>query len=98
MAAIRKRPKGCTHPTCQSGECGKCPYNPRSGYSPYHIGADPNGGGGVRIPTAILLVAGVGIGLAGCKVSAACGGQGIGAMFCVVASIVSLLTILEFRA
>jgi len=98
MAAIRKRPKDCTHSTCQSGECGKCPYNPHSGYSPYHVCTNPNGGGGVRIPIAILLVAGVGIGIAGCKISAACDGLGIGAMFCVAASIVSLITILEFRA
>ena len=26
----------CTHPTCCGGDCRKCEYNPKSGYSPYH--------------------------------------------------------------
>jgi len=37
MAQQRKRPKQCQHDTCQSGECGKCMYNPKSGYPMFHI-------------------------------------------------------------
>lgn len=37
MAQWRKRPKQCQHGTCQSGECGKCAYNPRSGYPMFHV-------------------------------------------------------------
>lgn len=98
MAAIRKRPKDCTHSTCQGGECGKCPYNPRSGYSPYHICTDPNGGGGVRLPMTLALVVGVGSGAAALKVYDACGCLGIAALLVPIAVVVSLVTILEFRA
>ena len=31
-----KRINDCTHPTCCGGDCRKCPYNPKAGYSPYH--------------------------------------------------------------
>jgi hypothetical protein len=43
MVQIRKRPKQCQHRSCQSGECGKCVYNPRSGYPVLHLShfADP---------------------------------------------------------
>ena len=37
MARYRNRPKQCQHDTCCGGECGKCAYNPRSGYPMFHI-------------------------------------------------------------
>lgn len=37
MAQQRKRPRQCQHDTCQSGECGKCCYNPKARYPMFHI-------------------------------------------------------------
>ena len=37
MARYRTRPSYCTNPAgCPGGRCGKCAYNPRSGYAMFH--------------------------------------------------------------
>ena len=37
MARYRERPGYCTEPgDCPGGICGKCRYNPRSGYAMFH--------------------------------------------------------------
>ena len=41
MAGVYKKPNDCAHPDCQSGECKKCAWNPRSNYPAWHCFSMP---------------------------------------------------------
>jgi len=101
MSKIRKRPSCCTHPYCQGGECGKCGYNPRSGYAPFHFdmgGKAHNGKTPVLLPVSLALFVGVVAGVVG---SIDCNGPydyaGLlrGALFVVVGAFVSMKVIMR---
>jgi hypothetical protein len=91
MARRRRKPAGCTHPTCKSGECGKCTWNPCSGYPPFHFFAD-NSKGVVRRPSWLAAVIGVVVGYAVFAVWC----KGIGCVLFVL--VVTVILIAVFRA
>jgi hypothetical protein len=65
MGRIRKRPKFCTHPSCEGGECGKCGYNPQSGYVPFHFSGGGKKKDQVALPGGLALFVGVASGYVG---------------------------------
>jgi hypothetical protein len=70
MARRYRRPTYCKHPTCSSGECRKCAWNPRSGYPAFKVSedsVDSRGEGRIIRPAWIAMFAGI---ATGCAVSA----------------------------
>jgi len=55
-----RRPKGCTHSTCEGGECRKCPWNPQFDYCGFHL-SSPRGE--VRHPGWLIFAIGIPAGL-----------------------------------
>ncbi len=97
MARRRRKPAYCKHPTCSSGECRKCAWNPRSGYPAVKVtedsedSSDSSGKGRIRRPAWLALVVGLTAGFAARAVFT----NGIGCLLFVLVVTFGLIAVLK---
>lgn len=95
---VQSRPKGCTHPTCEAGECRKCPHNPKSS-SPYHFESENSDPRPITLPAPLAVFIGIVSGLIGVKFCIGPNGWAglvAGGMVVVFSVVMSLCVILQF--